>query len=162
MQSDTKQRRHRIRVTFRQPVTLLRHASTPSLERGWTIDVSSGGALLDIGRALPIGDAVTLVLPLGDEDLRLKATVVRVVEPPGALPLVGVRFDRCSPDDIADLTRTLFAEAKRQGLGNRRVAEPADALAAPALYECIDDPAAAPDPAWAALLGAWVNLPDDW
>lgn len=157
-----KQRRHRVRVPFQRPVALLVPGSAARAVRGVTIDISSGGVLVEAERGVPVGERVLVLAPLGDRLLHLPARTVRVRQPADGPVVVAARFEAADREDIAAITRLVFSEARRQGVGAAAVHPVGARLISASGAERAADLSDGWHSTWSDLPYSWLFLPEDW
>ena len=82
------------------------------------LDLSAGGALLEVPEPLPVGQALRVELEVDEPplSLRSRAAVVRAWEREGR-SYAGVAFRDLDKRGKAAITRFVFAEARRTGVG---------------------------------------------
>jgi hypothetical protein len=157
-----KQRRHRVRVPFERPVALLVPGSAARAVRGVTIDISSGGVLVETERGVPVGERVLVLAPLGGRLLHLPARTVRVRESAHGPAVVAARFEAADREDVAAITRLVFSEARRQGVGAGAVHPVGARLVSTAGLERPGDVPDGWHSTWSDLRYTWLFLPEDW
>jgi c-di-GMP-binding flagellar brake protein YcgR len=82
------------------------------------LDLSAGGAWLEVPEPLPVGQGLKVELEVDDPplSLRSRASVVRAQERDGRC-YAGIAFRDLDKRGKAHVTRFVFAEARRSGVG---------------------------------------------
>jgi hypothetical protein len=157
-----QERRHNFRVRTERAVVVYAvdargHVDEPMAAT--TVDISANGASLRLVNAAKLAGRICIQFRFAQPalDQIVFGHTVRAPKP----GVIGIRFDGLNPQIRRQLTRFVFAEAKRLGQGDRAVGETADW---PAEYDLTAAPAAPkPHPdrltvdEFAALIGQTVG-----